>query len=113
MSDQIEKVFNRLERKENLCMWGHLYLSKTGQTGGGWLIDSWSENGVPYWQPKMHWLEKKENKLYRAYLNMNYGGGSIQLHGEDTDIDPQRAKFIRATVKQWELEWLQEEAKKV
>lgn len=109
MSDQIEKVYNRLARKENLCMWGHLYLSKTGQTGGGWLVDSWSEHGAPYWQPKMNWLEKRENKLYRAYLNTGYGGGSIQLVGEDTEIESDRVKFIRDMVEQWELEWLKEQ----
>lgn len=112
MSDQIQKIYDRLLHKENICMWGHLYVSKTGQTGGGWLINSWSEHGAPYWQAEMHWLEKTDNKLYHVYLNMAWGGGAIQILGEDKDIDPERAKFIRQTVEQWETEWFQEEANK-
>src|SRR2546428_228343 len=112
MPDQMEKVYSRLRHKENLRMWGQLYLSRTGRTVGGWLVDSWAENGAPYWHCKMHWFDKKENKLHNVYLNMGFGTGSMNLAGEDTEIEPERAKFIRETVEQWETEWLQEEAKK-
>jgi hypothetical protein len=112
MSDQIEKIYNRLTRRENLCMWGHLYLSKTGQSGGGWLVDSWSEHGAPYWLPKMHWVERPENKLSHTYLNMGYGG-AIQLRSEDTGVEPDRAIFIRGMVEQWALEWLKEQENKI
>ena len=94
-------------------MWGQLYVSRTSRTGEGWLVDSWSENGAPYWHPWMHWFEKKENKLYHVQLNVEFGHSSMNIHGEDTEIDPERAKFIRATVAQWENEWLAAEAKKL
>jgi hypothetical protein len=56
----------------------------------------------------MHWLDKKENKLYRVQLNIDFGHSSMNLHGEDAGIDPERGKFIRATVDGWEQEWLAE-----
>jgi tRNA(Ile)-lysidine synthase TilS/MesJ len=113
MPDQIEKILSRLTNLDNLRMWGQLYVSKTGQTAGGWLVDSWSENGAPYWHPNMHWLDKKESKLYHVQLDIGFGHGSMNIHGEDTEIDPERANFIRTTVAQWEKEWLEDEAKKL
>ena len=59
MPDQLEKAYSRLRHRENLRMWGQLYLGGTGQTVGGWLVDSWSENGAPYWGCKMHWFDRK------------------------------------------------------
>ena len=38
---------------------------------GGFLVNSWSELGAPYWQPEMHWFDKRENKFYHAYLDLN------------------------------------------
>ena len=111
MPDQIEKVYSRLRSKENLRIWGQLYISRTGQTVVGWLVDSWAENGAPYWHSKMHWFDKVENKLHCAYLNMGFRPGSINLAGEDTEIETERAKFIRETVEQWETEWLLEETR--
>jgi hypothetical protein len=112
--DQIERVHSRLSnRDKNLRMWGQLYVSQTGRTVGGWLVDSWSEGGAPYWQPEMHWLDKKDGKAYRVQLNINMGRSAMNLYGEDKEIDPGRAKFIRATVAQWEQEWLEDEGKKM
>ncbi len=112
--DQLERIDSRLTRREdNLRMWGQLYVSRTGRTVGGWLVDSWSEHGAPYWRPKMHWFDKKENKLYHVYMNVDWGRSSLNLHGEATDIEPERAKFIRETLSKWEEEWLAEEAKKL
>jgi len=99
VSDQVEKVRSRIAHEGNLRMWGQLYVSRTGRTVAGWLVDSWSENGAPYWLPKMHWFDKKENKLYHVRLNIL---SSMNLLGEDTDTEPERAKFIRATVNKWE-----------
>jgi hypothetical protein len=94
---------------DNLRMWGKLYASQTGQTVGGWLLHSWSENGAPYWQAEQHWFDKGENKFYHAYLDIDRH--SMNLHSEDKDIDPKRATFIRKMLEKWELEWLQDEAK--
>jgi hypothetical protein len=93
----------------NLRMWGQLHVSQTGRTVGGWLVDSWSELGAPYWNPKLHWFDKFENKFY--HVNKDFDRHSMNLHGEDRDIDPKRAGFIRKMVDKWELEWLQDEAK--
>jgi hypothetical protein len=110
--DQVERVESRLTHKDNnLRMWGQLYVSKTGRTVGGWLVDSWSENGAPYWQPRMHWFDKKENKLKRVQLDMGFGHSAMNVYGNDADIEPEREKFIRETVAQWETEWLQKQAK--
>lgn len=107
----MEKVYSRSKHKGNLRMWGQLYISASERTVGGWLVDSWSENGAPYWHCKMHWFDKKENKLHSAHLNVDFRPSAVSLSGEDTEIEPERAKFIRETVEQWEREWLQEEAK--
>jgi hypothetical protein len=37
----------------------------------------------------------------------------MDLDGEDTNIEPERTKFIRATAHKWEQEWLAEEGNKV
>ena len=93
-------------------MWGQLYLDKAGRSAGGWLTDSWSENGSPYWQCKFHWYNIKDKKLYHAKLNIGiYGAGNMDVGGEDTDIEPERAEFIRDMIAKWELEWLQLQAK--
>jgi len=112
MSDQVEKVESRLTQKGNLRMWGQLYVSKAGRTVGGWLVDSWSERSAPYWQPKMHWFDRKESKLLNVRFDINFGRSSMNIFGEDQEIEPERAKFIRATVEQWEREWLEAQAKK-
>lgn len=90
-------------------MWAQLYSQADG-TVAGWLLDSWSEHGAPYWLPKLHWYAKSDDKLYHVYLSMGYAGGSsMDLHGEDKDIDPKRDKFVRKMLEKWELEWMQDE----
>lgn len=113
MADQLERIRSFTGHDDNLRMWGQLYISQTGRTVGGWLLDSWSEHGEPYWLPKLHWFDKGDNKLYHVYMDMGFGRSSMNLHGEDTDIDPRRAKFIRKMLEKWELEWLQDEGKKL
>jgi hypothetical protein len=44
---------------------------------------------------------------------MGFGRSSMNLHGEDKNIDPERAKFIRKMLEKWELEWLRDEGKKL
>ncbi len=94
-------------------MWGKLFASKTGRTVGGWLVDSWSENGAPCWHPQMHWFDKKEDKIYLVQLSVDWGRSAMKIYGEDTSLEPDRAKFILETVSKWEEEWLAEEAKKL
>jgi hypothetical protein len=109
MSDQLERIRSFVGHEDNLHMWGQLFISRTGHTVGGWLLDSWSELGAPYWLPKLHWFDKGKNKLYHVYLD--FGSGSMNLHGEDAEVDPKRAKFIRGMLEKWELQWLQDEGK--
>jgi hypothetical protein len=110
--DQIERVRSFVGHEDNLRMWGQLFISQTGHTVGGWLLDSWSENGAPYWLPKLHWYDKADNKLYHVYMDGGFGRTSMNLHGEDEEVDPKREKFILGMLEKWELEWLQDEAKK-
>jgi hypothetical protein len=112
MADQVERIRSFVGYEDNLRMWGQLYVSRTGRTVVGWLLDSWSKHGEPYWLPKLHWFDKSDEKLYHVYLSMGYAGGSsMNLHGEDKDIDPKRGKFVRKMLEKWELEWLQDEGK--
>src|SRR5882762_4530921 len=110
MPDQVERILSRLTQKDNLRMWGKLYISQTGRTVGGWLVDSWSENGAPYWQAKLHWFDKKENKFYNVYMDLDRH--SMNLYGEDKEVEPERVKFMRKMLDKWEAQWLQDEAKK-
>lgn len=107
MADQLEQIRSFVGHEDNLHMWAKLFVSKTGRTVGGWLVDSWSTLGAPYWRPELHWFDK--NKFYSAYIDFDRGA----MHrSEDKDIDPKRAAFIRKMVGKWEQEWLQDEAKK-
>jgi hypothetical protein len=104
--DRLQHIRSYTGREGNLVMWGKLHISQTGRTVGGWLVDSWSENGAPYWQGQMHWFDRAENKFYHVYFTRP---GALDLRGEDKDIDPKRAAFIRKMVDKWEGEWLKEE----
>jgi hypothetical protein len=109
MTDQIERIRNFVGHEDNLHMWGQLNISRTGRTAGGWLLSSWSEPGAPYWNSKLHWFDRGDEKLYHAYLDLDRP--SVELRGEDTEIDAKRAEFIRKMLEKWELEWLQDKGK--
>jgi hypothetical protein len=104
--DRLEMSRSFVGREDNLHMWAKLYISRTGRTVGGWLLDSWSEHGAPYWRPQLHWFDKGDEKFYRAYLDID----RQSMHREDTEIEPERAKFMRKMLAKWELEWLQDES---
>jgi hypothetical protein len=108
----IQLVVHRTGSKDNLQIWGKLYVDRSGQTSGGWHLDSWSVNGAPYWLPKMHWLSKQDNKLYVAKQDSGKFGPGLTVIGEDGDIEPDRAKFIRENVAKWEQEWIEKEFNK-
>lgn len=106
---KFEMVRSFVGYEDNLRMWGQLYINRTGSTVGGWLLNSWSEHGALYWTAKFHWFDKSDGKVYQVYLEF---GRAINLHGEDTNIEPERAKFIRKMVEKWESEWMQDAGKK-
>jgi hypothetical protein len=105
---EFEMVRSFAGYEDSKRMWGRLYVNRTGNTVGGWLLDSWSEHGAPYWMPKVNWFDKSDGKFYHVYLEF---GRAINLHGEDAKIEPERAKFIKKMLDKWELEWMQDEAK--
>ena len=111
MSDQLEMVRSFVGYEDNNRMWGKIYVSRTGRTVGGWLLDSWSEHGAPYWRPKLHWFDKGDGKFYHAYLDLDRQAIHLRS-GDDKEVEPERAKFIKKMLDKWELEWLQDEAKK-
>jgi hypothetical protein len=41
----IEPIAHFNHMKDNLRIWGKLYIDKLNRTPGGWLVDSWSEHG--------------------------------------------------------------------
>ncbi len=123
----IEQASNHAGAQDNLSIWGRaaiilvyraalslqLYLNRKDRTVAGWLVDSWSTGGAPYWHPKIHWLAKDDGKIYRVYLNIDVRLHAMNLAGEATDIEPERADFIRANVAKWEMEWLDRASKKI
>src|SRR5271155_5560515 len=109
MKEQYEKIFSRVGSKDNKRILGHLNVSKTGLTDGGWLVSTWSENGPPYWVVKMHWYEKQNGKIYHPNLKIGIGINFMDTREEDTGIEPERAAFIHEMIKEWEADWLKEQ----
>jgi hypothetical protein len=110
MSETYQKIYSRVGSRDNMRILGHLNVSKTGQTAGGWFVTTWSENGAPYWVVKMHWLDKLTNKLYHPNLRIGVGINFMDTRVEDTDIEPERAKFIHEMIKEWDADWLKSQA---
>lgn len=109
--DSLEKVYSRTTRLDNLRMWGSLHVSRRTGRVAGWIIDSWSEWGAPYLRPKMHWVSYSDHKLYLMKLNIDFTS-TMHLGPEDTDVEIERLIFVRATLPQWERDWIEQEAKK-
>lgn len=114
MAEQLERIRSFVGRDGNLVMWAQLFINQPSGTVRGWLLDSWSEHGEPYWLPKLHWFDKSDQKFYHVYMGDGFGGSSsLHRRSEDADIDPKRAGFVRKMLEKWELEWLQDEGKKL
>ena len=99
---QIEKVLSRSTTAADISMWATLHVSRPDGKAIGWLVDSW---GV-HLRPRMNWISREEDKFYRVYVTIDTGRNSISIREEDTDIEPLRAAFIRATLETWEQEWI-------
>jgi len=110
MSETYQKIYSRVGHKDNKRILGHLNISKTGQTAGGWFVTTWSENGAPYWVVRMHWYEKQNGKIYHTNLKIGVGMNFMDTREEDTGIEPERATFIREMIKEFEADWLKENA---
>lgn len=102
---QLAKVLSRSTTRSGNSMWGTLHTDESGAMVG-WVVDSWTERGATLpLQPQMHWVAKEDGKFYRMRFNIDFRS-SIEVFGEDTDIEPKRAEFIRATLATWEREYL-------
>ena len=107
----IVQIHSRTACEGGKQMWGQLCVDRLGRVPGGWLINSWSELDAPYWENEFHWFDKKTNKLHITKLNLAQSGGEISILEEDTEIEAERAAFIRHNIDRWELEWLENQMK--
>jgi hypothetical protein len=89
-----------VDTQNNMCVWGHLFVNTNDREIAGWRLNSWSFNGPPYWIPKMYWLDRSTNKLYHDH--------GLRLSPVQ-DIEQDREAFMKESVAQWEVEWLNEE----
>lgn len=97
-------VFSKNIVAPAISMSGHLFTDNAGAILG-WLVNSWTERGImPPLRPKMHWVSAKDGKLRRAFLQLDYL--AVQPLNEDAEIEPHRSAFIRATLGNWEREYL-------
>jgi hypothetical protein len=111
MPEQIEKIWSRSTINGSMRMWGTLHVSRPGGNLVGWIVDTWTEAGEPpRLQPRMHWVPR-DGKFHHMHMNIDHRS-SILMGEEDTDIEPTRAAFIKATLGLWEQEWMEEGAKK-
>ena len=110
---QMLKVLSRSTVHPAISMWGTLHANQLTGALVGWIVDTWSEPGVmPPLHPRMHWVPRQDGKFYRMRLNIDYRC-TVEFFGEDTEIEPHRAAFIRATLAIWEEQYLEEKARGV
>jgi hypothetical protein len=96
-------IFSRSIVAPAISMSGHVYADTRTGAILGWLVNTWTERGItPPLLPRMHWIPKVDGKFHRAILMLDYG--ALQPADEDTEIEPHRAAFIRATLALWEQE---------
>jgi len=107
-----ERVYSRRTLLGDLAIWGTLHVRRGTREPIGWIVDSWSQGGPPFLNPKMHWVSLPDYKLHLMRLNVDFNS-TLEIFPEDENIESERLVFVRATVKQWEREWLEEEAKRV
>jgi len=111
LPDLIERVYSRNATLGALSMWGTLHVSRRTGKVKGWIASSWSQGGPPFLQPKIHWVSYPDYRLHHMLLNIDFNS-STEVGPEDTETEPERLVFVRATLKQWEQDWLEEESKK-
>ena len=110
MPERLVKVDTRRITQGQISMWGTLHLSVDGGKLAGWLCDAWTEAGSSPCEvllPRLYWLSKEDDKFHRVRLNIPVAGpGAVELGPVDLDVDPRREAFMRATLAQWEKEYL-------
>jgi hypothetical protein len=109
MVTPFKMVFSRSIVAPAISMSGHLFADTRTGAALGWLVNTWTERGVmPPLNPKMHWVSNEDGKLRHAMMRLDYL--ALEPHGVDTEVEPHRAAFIRATLALWEQEHLEERA---
>lgn len=110
MAERLVKVFTRRVTEGKISMWGTLHMNAQGGGLAGWLCDSWTEAGVTVadmLSPRLHWFSKEDDEFHLAKLDIPVvGAASISIGDVDRDIEPRRKNFMRATLAQWENEYL-------
>jgi hypothetical protein len=110
MPDQLIKVMTRSITAEGISMWGTLHMNAQGGRLAGWLCDSWTttrEPGTAVLLPRIYWLNKEDDRFYRAQIDIPVvGASSIKLGPVDEQIEPLRDRFLRGMLAQWENEYL-------
>jgi hypothetical protein len=113
MGELIETITSRSTTSGSIRIWGTLHARKPDGKLLGWTVNTWTERGIsPHLPPKLHWVPR-DGKLYHMHLSIDTFQKSTVVAGEATDIEPHRAAFIKATLGQWEQEWLEEGGKKL
>jgi hypothetical protein len=112
--ERLVKVLTRRITSGQISMWGTLHINPVGGKFGGWLCDSWTEagtSGADVLLPCLHWLSKEDGKFHFVKLDIPITGiASIMLGPVDAEIEPRREAFMRATLSQWEDEYLASES---
>lgn len=113
MAEQLVKVLTRRTTDGQISMWGTLHLSTQGGKLAGWLCDAWTEagtSGANVLLPRLHWLSKEDNHFHLVHLDIPVvGRAALTLGPIDEKIEPRREAFLRATLGQWESEYLSSE----
>ena len=113
MPEQLVKLLTRRTTAGPISMWGTLHLDIREEKLAGWLCNSWTEAGVSSSEvllPRIHWLNKNDNRFYLAKLTIpTAGNASVMLGPVDENIEPRRESFMRETLAQWENEFFTEQ----
>jgi hypothetical protein len=99
-----EQILSHAASRDNFNMWGKIAVDKTGSKVGGWLVGSWSVGAAPNWIPTMHYYSREDCKFYFVRPNIALAKMDLNVDQEDTDLDPERAKFIMQNIEIWERE---------
>jgi hypothetical protein len=104
MATQLINVLSRSEVHPAISMSGALRTNQLTGAVVGWIVTTWNDTGgMPPLGYKTHWVPKEGGKF--MLLKADFGS-SVEVFGEDTEMEPQRATFILATLTIWEQEYL-------
>ena len=108
-TDILQRVYSRNASMGNLSMWASLHTSQRTGKIRGWIVNSWSTGGSPFLHPKMHWVSYPDYQFHHMGLKIDFNS-SIGVGPVDNDIEPSRLFFVRTTLRQWEQDWIEEQA---